>query len=220
MADAAPRVTPATAAEVIVFGGTFDPVHAGHLEVVRALRRATSLPLLLLPAGVPGHRPVPSAPAADRAAMAAIALEELGDPGVSLSRLEVDRPGPSYTVETITEMRRRRPERELVLALGADAAAGLPTWRRPQELLRQVRLLVFDRRGAVSPARQVLERLGRLGLPLPAATAISLEVPDIDASAIRRRLASGDVCAGLVTPRVLEYIARRGLYGYTPSPDR
>ncbi|MGH7610816.1 MAG: nicotinate (nicotinamide) nucleotide adenylyltransferase [Candidatus Dormibacteria bacterium] len=199
---------------LVLFGGTFDPVHQGHLQVVAELRRETGQPVAVLPSGVPGHRPVPAAPAQDRAEMVSLALRHLGDPGASLSLLEVESPGPSYTVETVGKLRRRQPGQEVVLALGADAAAALPTWRRPEELLPQVRLLVFDRRGVRSPAAEVLARLQRLGLPLTGARAVSLDIPDVDATEVRRRLAQGDPCSGLVLPEVLGYIRDRGLYGF------
>ncbi len=199
--------------EAVLFGGTFDPLHLGHLEAIRQLRRRTGLPLLLVPAGRPPQRALPVASRRRRRALAEAALEDLADPGVELVTWELDRPGVSYTVATVEWLRASRPGIRLRLALGSDAAARLPSWRRVGRLLGAVRLLVYDRPGHHQEALRAVLELRRLGLPLEAAEVLPLPTPEISASTVRERLRQGLDCSRLLPPSVLRYLQRHPVYG-------
>ncbi len=112
-----------------VFGGTFDPIHCGHLELAREVRKALALASVrVVPAGDPPHRAAPVATAAQRLAMVELAVE--GVDGLVADRREIDRPGRSYTVLTLASLRAEFATQSLVLIVGADAFAGLPAWHR------------------------------------------------------------------------------------------
>ena len=127
-----------------VFGGEFDPPHLGHLAVVRAARDQLALDrLLVIPTGRPPHRDASPTPGEDRLRMAQLAFA--GEPGVEVSRIELDREGPSYTVDTLRAL---APLGELVLIVGADQC-DLRSWREPDEILRLASLAVAPRGGHV-----------------------------------------------------------------------
>ncbi len=197
----------------VFFGGTFDPPHLGHLSIISGIRDHTGLPVLVVPVGVPGHRPAPGATPTERAEMVEEAVLGLRDPLVTVSRHEVDQAQPSYTVDTVSWLRATRPKLTVVLAVGADVAAGLPTWKDPVRLLEQVRLLVFDRPGAAAPGEQVMAELTRLELPLKGAEVITLQAPLVDATSIRERISGGSDCSDLLPDSVVGYIRAHGLYG-------
>ena len=129
-----------------VLGGTFDPPHNGHLALAQAVRDALALTqLLFVPAADPPHKPgQPIAPVALRVAMLQRALE--GKPGMRLSRLDVDRPGPHYSLDTMRLLRTAHPDARLWFVMGADSLRDLPDWHRPQELVTLCRLAVVPRR--------------------------------------------------------------------------
>jgi nicotinate-nucleotide adenylyltransferase len=183
-----------------LFGGSFDPVHHGHLIVARVAAEALRLDQLrFLPAREqPFKRGRHAAPAADRAVMLELALA--GSPGFAVERAELERPAPSYTVDTLEALRAREPAATFTLLLGADAAAELPAWHRASELPRLARIVVF----------------GRPGSPVPASALIAgaIEVPAIDISAtdIRRRVRAGLPVRYWVPDAVAEYMVRHRLY--------
>lgn len=184
-----------------VFGGTFDPPHVGHLVAALEAQDILALDRMLL---VVAHAPwqkagQPMASAEDRLALVEAAVE--GVAGLEASRLEIDRRGPSYTVDTLVELRRRHPGAELFLVLGADAAAGLTTWARWERVPELANLVVIGRPGADRP---LVDGLPWLRLEVP-----SLEVSSTD---LRRRVAAGRPIHFLVPPRVVRCIAERGLY--------
>ena len=116
-----------------IFGGTFDPIHLGHLELAREVRDALELAAVrLIPAGDPPHRAAPVATAIHRLAMVELAIEDL--PGLEVDRREIDRPGRSYTVLTLESLRAEDSARPLALIVGADAFAGFPDWYRWREI--------------------------------------------------------------------------------------
>jgi nicotinate-nucleotide adenylyltransferase len=131
-----------------IFGGTFDPVHIGHLSVAWEAAELLDAEIRLLPASVPPHRPAPIASAAQRVAILRAALH--GQSRLSIDTRELDRQGPSYTIDTLRELRAEQGERPLVLLLGADAFAGLPSWHRWRELFDVAHIGVLGRPG-VSP---------------------------------------------------------------------
>jgi len=183
-----------------LLGGSFDPVHHGHLIAGRIAAEALGLDeLRFVPAREqPFKQGRHGAPAADRAAMLDLAVA--GAPGFAVERVELDRPGPSYTVDTLRALRARDPGAALTLLLGADAAAELDAWHRAEELPGLARIVVFGRPGAPMPAT-----------PLITGT---VEVPAIEISAteIRARVRAGQPIRYWVADAVAEYIARHRLY--------
>jgi nicotinate-nucleotide adenylyltransferase len=183
-----------------LLGGSFDPVHHGHLIVGQVAAEALGLDeLRFVPAREqPFKQGRHGAPAADRAAMLDLAVA--GMPGFAVERVELDRPGPSYTVDTLTAIRSRDPGAKLTLLLGADAAAELGGWHRAEELPGLARIVVFGRPGAPIPAS-----------PLIAGT---IEVPAIEISAteIRGRVRAGRPIRYWLPDAVAEYITRHRLY--------
>src|ERR1700730_17902957 len=141
-------------ARIGIFGGTFDPIHTAHLEVADSVRQALGLDrMLLVVANPPGKkgagRPVP--PAEDRYARVEAAVA--GRPGLEPCRMEIDRGGPSYTIDTVRELQRLAPGAELIVVVGSDVVAGLTTWKDEASLRDQVTLAVVGRPGvpAVTP---------------------------------------------------------------------
>lgn len=193
-----------------LYGGSFDPVHLGHLEVARRALEAAHLDrVLFMPAAQPPHKPGRSlAPAADRVAMLELALAR--EDRMEVSTLELERGGTSYTLDTVHAL--QRPRRELWLLLGSDNLPGLPGWRGVEELLSLARPLVVARRegdealleeacARLSPATSQRLREGWVRIePHPAAS-----------TAVRADLARGQRPDGL-DPAVEEFLRRRGLY--------
>ncbi len=217
-----------------ILGGTFDPVHLGHLELARELRAALALSAVrLVPAGLPPHREPPVASAADRFAMVELAIA--GAPGLEADRREIDRPGPSYTVPTLESLRAEDASRPLALIVGADAFLGLPSWHRWRALFELAHVVVVARPGvaldvARVPALAVEWERRRASGPgaLTASPAGAIVVQpvtahDVSATAIRRELARGApgiaAVRGLLPPPVLAYIERNQLYRPTPCPQ-
>jgi nicotinate-nucleotide adenylyltransferase len=203
----------ATAA-IGMLGGTFDPVHVAHVAVAQAARRELGLDeVLLVPAGLPPHKlGVAMAPAADRLAMVELAIAS--EEGLSASRIEIDRPGPSWTVDTVIGLidagRARGREIDLTIILSADAFAGLRTWHEPEQLVRLARIAVAPRPGQSPPSIEALpEELRRA-----AAGIAILRGPNLDVSSteIRRRVAEARSIDGLVAPAVARYIEAHHLY--------
>jgi nicotinate-nucleotide adenylyltransferase len=206
---AAARQGGASERRIGLLGGTFDPIHNGHLRVARALRRRLRLQQVwLIPAGTPPHKPRGViAPARARLQMVRLAVR--GDAHLRARDLELKRVGPSYTIETVRALRRRHPGTRFLLLLGADAAAGIRTWHQYRELLGLIDVVVFPRRGAPRPTRAALEQWGFL----PGhARVIDVGAPPIAARALRLRLRDGGSLKGLIPPRVADFIARHHLY--------
>lgn len=131
---------------IAILGGTFDPVHIGHLRVAWEAAEALDAQVRLVPAQVPPHRPAPLASAAERVQMLQLALA--GQTRLTLDTRELDRPGPSYTFDTLRSLRVELGDsRPLILLLGADAFAGLPTWHRWRELFELAHVVVLTRPG-------------------------------------------------------------------------
>jgi nicotinate-nucleotide adenylyltransferase len=183
-----------------LFGGSFDPIHHGHLIVGRAVAETLGLDeLRFMPAGEqPFKRGRHVASAGERAAMVALAVA--GEAGLAVERCEVDRPGPSYTVDTLRALRSREPGQDFTLVIGADATRELDQWREAAALPALARIVAVARPGAPRPANVLVERV--------------VEVPAVDLSAtqIRRRVAEGRSIRYLVPDAVAEFIAIHGLY--------
>lgn len=183
-----------------IFGGSFDPIHHGHLIVARVAAEALALdevrfvPAREQPFKVGTH----GAAAAQRAAMVELAVA--GENGFSLDTVELERTGASYTVDTLRAMRERDPGADLVLLVGADAAAEFPQWREADAVARLARVVVFGRAGSAPVA-------------LPG-TWRTIDVPAIAISAteIRRRVRAGRSIRYWVPDAVADYVAAHGLY--------
>jgi nicotinate-nucleotide adenylyltransferase len=207
----APDYTMAT--RIGVFGGSFDPIHRGHLTLADCCRRQAALDLVVLvpTARQPLKPQGPVASNADRAAMVRAAIE--GRPEFAMSMIELDRGGVSYTVDTLREIRSRQPNSKLFLLLGADALTDFPRWREPAAICDLATLLVVRRAGHAAPDFAALapvasaERLAEI-------RAAQVEMPDtpISSSHIRRLIATGGDWQSLVPSDVAQYVAERGLY--------
>ena len=190
-------------ARIGVFGGTFDPIHVGHLVTAVNVRHSLSLDRMLL---VVAHDPWQKAatlvtPAADRFAMVEAAVADV--PGLEASDIELRRGTVSYTADTLRELELAHPGAELFLVLGSDAAGGLPTWARAEEVQRLATLVVVTRPGS--------ETL----VPPEGWPHLQLEVPRLEVSStdLRARFVDGRPLDYLVTPPVQRLIRQRGLYG-------
>jgi nicotinate-nucleotide adenylyltransferase len=186
---------------IAILGGTFDPVHIGHLRVAWEAAAVFDAQVRLMPAQVPPHRPAPIANARQRLRMLELALA--GQNRLTVDTRELDRAGPSYTVDTLRSLRAEfGAERSLILLLGADAFAGLPTWHRWRELFDLAHIAVLTRPGHVAAGTAELaavvdprrvEQTAQLR-ETPAGSVIELPVTplEISASHIRALLAAGD----------------------------
>ena len=182
-----------------IFGGTFDPVHLGHLSVAWEAAELLDAEVRLLPASVPPHRAAPVASATQRAAILREALQ--GQSRLTLDTRELDRAGPSYTIDTLHELRAEQGHRPLVLLVGADAFANLAGWHRWRELFAVAHVGVLSRPGVSARLPDELKRevTGRRVVDaadlrsLPAGKLIKLAVTPLEISATRIRalLAAG-----------------------------
>ncbi len=200
-----------------IYGGTFNPPHLGHLAAARAAIRSLELDrLLLMPAAVPPHKELPSGspPAGDRLAMTAKLADALLMPKtVQVSTLEMDRPGPSYTADTVETIRRQEPEAELWLLVGSDMFLSLHTWREPERILKCVSVCAFHRtqgdeaeRFAAQKARLERDYGARVEMiPVPG-------LVEISSTRLRELLARGEGQEYL-HPSVYGYILLHRLYG-------
>lgn len=182
-----------------LFGGSFDPIHNGHLAAAQAL--LDQLHLSQIRFVVAREQPLKKAhgaSAADRARMVELALQ--GHPPFQLETLELEREGPSYTVDTLRTLRQREPGNEWVVLLGSDAARDLDRWKSADEVARLARVVVFGRADEMVPPS-----------PLIAATATVPPVP-VSATEIRERVRRGLSISHLVPPSVAEYIGKNRLY--------
>ena len=179
-----------------IFGGTFDPIHCGHLVLARdAIEQLQLDELLFIPAAMSPHKlERPPAPADLRVEMLRAAIE--GEPRFCLDTLELERPAPSYTVETIEALRAREPGAQFVCLIGEDNVARLSTWHRFSELSQMVQFAVLDRTGLKTEH------------PFPT---IRRHI-DISATDIRNRVARGLSLRYLVPPAVEKIIRDRELY--------
>jgi len=207
-----------------ILGGTFDPVHHGHLRLAIEITEAVDMDAVrLVPLYLPPHREPPAAPAALRLCMLNTAVA--GTPNLTVDDRELRRARVSYTVETLAELRRECPGRPLCLILGMDAFSGLEGWHRWREIIGLAHLAVARRPGSVlppfGPIHDVLDRHGVTdpsGLHRREAGCLLIrDVPalDISASAIRARIAAGRSPRHLLPDAVLDLIERNSLYRET-----
>ena len=191
-----------------VMGGTFDPIHLGHLAIGEEAREALSLDIVLfVPAGEPPHKPAGSVTSVEhRVAMVELAIAD--NPAFELSRIEVERAGPSYTVDTVEDLA-RGPD-DLVLILSVETFAELPTWHEPERLFEAARIAVVPREGYPAPDPAWLAE----AFPGREPRVTYLEGPrlGLSSTAIRARVAAGRSIRYLVPDMVGAYIAENQLY--------
>ncbi len=192
----------------------FNPPHLGHLALARAAADRLGLGrVLLTPVLVPPHKPAKWDPGAEhRLAMCRLAID--GDPRLGVCTRELERPGPSYTVDTLRSIHESNPDAELTLIVGADMARTLSSWREPREILDLARLAVAEREG--SSRHEVTEALAQLDRSARIAF-VEMAPLDISSSLVRRQLTSGEPIDGLVGAEVATYIAAHELYGRRPA---
>jgi nicotinate-nucleotide adenylyltransferase len=209
-----------------ILGGTFDPIHHGHLRLAIEMAEALDLAeVRLVPLYLPPHREPPTAPPALRLRMLDAAVADT--PPLRVDDRELRRARVSYTVETLAELRDDLPGRPLCLILGMDAFAGLEDWQRWREIIGLAHLAVAERPGsALSPSSPIQDVIDRHGVTDPsdlhrreAGCLLIREVPalDISASAIRARIAAGRSPRHLLPDAVLDLIERNSLYRKTAT---
>ena len=204
------------------YGGTFDPVHRGHLEVARSVARQLGSVVHLVPCADPPHRAPPVATAVQRAHMLELAIA--GDACLALDRREQRRVGASYTIDTLTELRGELGEQCAIgCVIGADAFRGLPTWREWRRLFDLAHVLVLTRPGHVlddlsadlqgeTESRRISDAAALRHAA--AGHLLELSVPewDVSSTGVRRALAAGERPSDAVPRVVLDWILARGLY--------
>jgi nicotinate-nucleotide adenylyltransferase len=195
-----------------VYGGSFDPVHFGHLVPVEEARRNLALDeILFVPAFQPPHKPTgPSAPSHHRFAMLALALETY--PAFRLSDFEVARGGTTYTIETLRQLRAARADAEFLLVLGSDSLTRITTWRSWQELLGEFHVAVVEREGFPPDAllRELPEAIsGRFGETIFFAGNAPVT---ISSTWLRRAIPAGEDLSGSLPASVAAYLRRHALY--------
>jgi nicotinate-nucleotide adenylyltransferase len=200
---------PAGGGTIGILGGTFDPVHNGHLAAAGQLREVANLDQVwLMPNATPPHRSAaPVADAQDRMRMVELAVA--GHQGLQGSRLELDRGGISYTIDTVRQLARELPGQRFALLLGADAALQIRSWHEAQALLAEANFVIFNRPDtAMAP-----QTLHELGFAPARSRIVHLETPAIAAHQVRDRLARGASIDDLVPAVVADYIRTHDLYG-------
>jgi nicotinate-nucleotide adenylyltransferase len=199
-----------------VLGGTFNPPHLGHLALARHAREELGLErVLMMPAHIPPHKTSEEDPGSEhRLRMCRLCVS--GTPGLSVCALEIERGGPSYTVDTLESIHASHPHAQLTFIVGADTASTLPAWRAPGRLLELADLAVAGREGPGQ--RGVLERLApllsarRAGGSDDGVRFLNMPAVQISSSLVRERVARGEEIEDLVGAAVAAYIAEQGLY--------
>ncbi len=196
-------------ARIGILGGTFNPPHIGHLVCAQEARDQLALDrVLVMPVRQPPHKEAPDDPG-PQARLTLCRLAAAGDPGLEVSSLELEREGPSYTVDTLRVLHDREPGDELTFIVGGDMAESLPTWREPRAVLRLARMAVTQR--DESRAEELVQRLEPLH---DGSRIVFFDMPRLDVSStdLRRRVAEGRPIRHLVADAVADEIAAHGWY--------
>jgi nicotinate-nucleotide adenylyltransferase len=193
-----------------ILGGTFDPVHNGHLTIASEVKEKLGLKkVLFIPAGQPWQKSYRKiTPTGQRVKMVELAIAQV--PEFELSYIEVDRPGSTYTVDTMAELSKKYDSEELYFIIGWDALLGAPYWKEPEKIIKLCYVVTVPRPGITPPYVAELDKV----IPGIAERLIMLESPlvDISSSDIRERVAKGRPYADLVPKEVADYIKSNGLY--------
>ena len=191
-----------------LLGGTFDPFHFGHLAAADAALDCAELDrVVFIPAARPPHRPPAVASAEQRLEMCRLGIE--GEPRFEVSDMELKRQGPSYTVDTLREIKRQHSDGELFLILGWDAARLFSTWHEPEKVSELATIVVVARPGAAAPREEDLKGVGLDGARVVLCLTTT---PDVSASEIRKAVAAGEPITGKVSKVVERYIGEHRLY--------
>lgn len=194
-----------------LMGGTFDPIHLGHLRAAESAREALALDRVdFLPAGVPPHRGAPLSSGLDRYAM--VCLATAGHAHFAPSDFELRREGPSFTVDTVAALQAERPGDRLILIVGSDTFPEMLTWRDPARLFALVEVAVVDRPGEPEGVPREIAIPGARGVRRVSGPGLA-----VSATAVRERVRRGYSVRFLVPKPVAEYIAKRGLYAQPVS---
>jgi nicotinate-nucleotide adenylyltransferase len=195
-----------------ILGGSFNPIHNGHLAMAEAALRAHGLDrVIFVPAGRPPHKRSDLAPAADRLEMVRLATR--GREGVEASGIEIERPGTSYTVDTLEAFRALYPGAELYFIIGEDSVPELPGWREPARILALARIVAVNRPGPPATfkpeafpgvPRDVIDRLEK--------DRVRMTPSPIESTRIREAVERGEPISAWVPGAVEAYIRRQGLY--------
>jgi nicotinate-nucleotide adenylyltransferase len=191
-----------------LFGGTFDPIHLGHLILAEQCREACKLDRVwFVVAGAPPHKRNDRTAVAHRLEMARIAIA--GQASFAVSEIETTRPGPHYSVETLEAVRRDQPDDDLFFLIGADSLADLPTWREPARIAQLATIVVVNRPGLEEIDAAKLPDFGPGARPLSSVTIPPIGIASTD---LRRRLAERRSIRYMVPRGVEAYIESEGLY--------
>jgi len=192
-----------------VLGGTFDPMHLGHLAAAEAAIDCVNLDqVVFVPTGTPPHRPPAVASGEQRLEMCRLAADD--DPRFAVSDIELRRTGPSYTLDTLLALRGANPHAEMFLVLGWDAASQLRSWYRPDEVLALAPVIVVSRPGRAAPS---VEDVKTAGLDPARVILCPRLTPSVSGSELRRDLAAGRPVTGRVPEAVERYISTHRIYG-------
>jgi nicotinate-nucleotide adenylyltransferase len=193
-----------------IYGGVFNPPHHGHLVAAQEAHWQLDLDVVVwVPVGEAPHRPIEDDPGAE-ARFEMVELAVAADERFRVSQIELERGGPSYTVDTLRELRERGPDDELFLILGGDQALALASWHEPEQVLELATLGVFERGSSTRNAIGIT--IGRM---VGAERVRFLQMPRIDISStmVRRRAAAGRPIRYLVPDKVANFIGAQSLYG-------
>lgn len=194
-----------------IMGGTFNPIHNVHIQMAKKAKEELSLErVLFMVAAIPPHKMGRAiAPEEDRYEMVKLGIS--GMEGFSASRLELDRKGPSYTLDTLRELKQKHPEDEFYFILGGDSLFQIHTWYHPEEFIPLCKFIVFARGGADKQATlrrcQELESAYHSQFIL-----VDMPVSNVSSTEIRQLAAQGKPIDGYVPEAVAKYIAQKGLY--------
>jgi len=191
-----------------VLGGTFDPIHLGHLAAAEAAIECADLDqVVFVPTGTPPHRPTATASGEQRLEMCRLATA--GDSRFTVSNIELERPGPSYTLDTLLALRGANPHAEMFLVLGWDAASQLRSWHRPDEVQALAPVIVISRPGRAAPT---IDDVKSAGLDPARVILCPRLTPSVSGSELRRDLTAGRPVTGRVPEAVEHYIATHHIY--------
>ncbi len=197
-----------------IMGGSFNPIHERHVEMAQCAMKEYKLDrVIFLPTGNPPHKHEELAEASHRYEMTRLAI--FGLPGMEPSRMELEREGTIYTVDTLTLMKKRMGDAQLFYMIGEDTMVDLPNWRKPDKVFSLCQFIVCCRSTEEPKRHPVYEELLQRGAKL---RFLSLPPRDVSSTAIRKALAAGEEPVGL-SPQVMEYIRVMGLYGVPPCPQ-